>query len=421
MDKGIYDNYLAILKSELLPAMGCTEPVAIAYCAALARAALGKSPESIKVYCSGNIVKNASGVTVPNSGGQKGIAVAATLGAIGGREDLGLEALSAVTPDQIERAKGLAASRFCDCSLVESDDPLYIRIEAFCGEESALCEIKTKHDHIARIERNGAILVSNPDVQVEKAGDKSLMTLEGIKEFADTVSMEDVGDIITRQIECNSAISSEGLANPWGACVGRTILENSPNHLAARLIAYAAAGSDARMGGCPLPVVINSGSGNQGITVAVPVAAYAKDVGCNKEKLCRALVFANLISLHQKRFIGDLSAYCGVVSAASSAACGIAYIDGASMSVIGQTITNAICTIGGMVCDGAKPSCAAKIACAVNVGLMGYEMAKNGRGFTTGEGLASSDAEKTIRNMGRVGRDGMRYADTEILNIMLGK
>ena len=422
MERNVYDNYLTILKAELLPAMGCTEPIAVAFAAAKARAVLGKQPERIEMYCSGNIIKNVKGVVVPNSGGQMGIDVAAVLGVVGGREDLELEVVNSVTEEQIEKTRELVKAGICDCHLVEGEENLYIRAEVFAGEDSAVVEVKTKHNHISRIEKNGEILFAQDDIETSSQGDKSQLNLKDIYEFANTVDLEDVRPIMERQLNYNKAISEEGLKNPWGSCVGQTLLEvNGTSDWRVRAKAAAAAGSDARMSGCAMPVVINSGSGNQGITVSMPILEYANEVKCSEEKLLRALTLANLLSLHQKRYIGNLSAYCGATSAGCSAACGIAYIDDASLEVIGHTIINAISTIGGMVCDGAKSSCAAKIASAVEAGLMGYELAKRDRSFKPGEGMVVEDMEQTIRNIGRMGRKGMKGTDVEILNIMIGK
>ena len=422
MEKKVYDNYLTILKAELLPAMGCTEPIAVAFAAAKARAVLGKMPERMDMYCSGNIIKNVKGVVVPNSGGQMGIDVAAVLGVVGGREDLELEVVNSVTEEQIEKTRELVKAGICDCHLVEGEENLYIRAEVFAGSDSAIVEVKTKHNHISRIEKNGEVLFAQDDLEASTSGDKSQLNIKDIYEFANTVDLDDVRELMERQLNYNKAISDEGLTNPWGAQVGKTLLEvNGDSDWRVRAKAAAAAGSDARMSGCALPVVINSGSGNQGITVSMPILVYAKEVGCSEEKLLRALTLANLLSLHQKRYIGNLSAYCGATSAGCSAACGIAYIDGASAEVIAHTIVNAISTIGGMVCDGAKSSCASKIASAVETGLLGYELAKRERNFKPGEGMVVEDLEQTIRNIGRMGRVGMASTDVEILNIMLGK
>lgn len=429
--KQLYDNYIAILKSELLPAMGCTEPIAVAYAAAKAGKVLGTMPEQVRVYCSGNIVKNVKGVIVPNSGGMKGIDVAAVLGIVGGREDCALEVLNSVNQAAIDETKRLLETPgYCECNLVEGEENLYIRVEVTAGTQNALVEIKNKHDHISRIEKNGrpmhddqkntdaAEAASEPSVKP----DKSRLSLKGILEFADMAELEDIRGMIGRQIRYNKTISGEGLEHPWGANVGKILLHTfGSDHVDVRARAAAAAGSDARMSGCALPVVINSGSGNQGMTVSLPVIEYAKELGSSEEKLYRALTAANLIAIHQKRFIGNLSAYCGAVSAGCAAACGIAYLEDASYEVIADTIVNALGNIGGMVCDGAKPSCAAKIASAVEAGILGYRMAKEGNTFQEGEGLVGKDVEQTIRNLGRMGKDGMKSTDIEILKIMIGK
>ena len=423
MDKKIYDTYSALLNSELKMATGCTEPIAIAYAGARLRQVLGEIPEHCTVYCSGNIVKNVFAVTVPNSGGAKGIDTAALLGIIGGDADSVLDVLHAVTPEDIELMNKLLADKICDCELVEGVENLYVRIEAKAGDNTALVEIKDYHSNITRIEKNGEVLLSAEDENSETAAiDKSLLNVHDIFEYAQTVELADIKDVLLNQIKCNSAIAEEGLKNPWGSQVGRTIYEHDlGKSVWNKARAYAAAGSDARMNGCPMPVVINSGSGNQGMTVSLPVYVYAQDMGVSEETMLRALALANLISLHQKRYIGSLSAYCGAVSAATGAACGIAYMQGGDYKLICDVITNSINTTGGMVCDGAKSSCAAKIATALDMALLSYEMSKKNRAFMPGEGLVEENIEETIANVGRMGRDGMKSTDVEILKIMLGK
>ena len=421
MDKTMYENCIAILKSELVPAMGCTEPIAIAYAAAKARAVLGKLPDTIVARCSGNIIKNVKGVTVPNSGGLKGIDVAAVLGAVGGKEELELEVISQVTEEDRKKTRELLEQGICSCELEEGEENLYIRITMAAGEDTAMVEIRSKHNHICRIERNGEILFSQEDLVKEVSGDRSLLTVKNILEFADSLDPADVEEVLGRQIDCNRAISEEGMSGQYGASVGKTLVECEGNDVRTRAKAAAAAGSDARMDGCPLPVVINSGSGNQGMTICLPILTYAEEMGVSREKLLRALALANLIAVHEKYYIGSLSAYCGATCAGCAAACGIAYLKGADYEVISQTIINTIADIGGMVCDGAKPSCAAKIASAVDAGLMGYELAVRGKGFRDGEGLVAKDVEQTIQNLGRMGREGMKSTDVEILNIMIGK
>lgn len=423
MDKKVYNTYTALLNSELKMATGCTEPIAIAYAGARLRQVLGEIPEHCTVYCSGNIVKNVFAVTVPNSGGAKGIDTAALLGIIGGDADSVLDVLHAVTPEDIALMNKLIDEKICDCELVEGVENLYVRIEAKAGENSALVEIKDYHSNITRIEKNGEVLFSAEEDGTEASAiDKTLLNVRDIFEYANTVELDDIKDVLLNQIKCNKAIAEEGLKNPWGSQVGRTIYEHDlGKSVWNKARAYAAAGSDARMNGCPMPVVINSGSGNQGMTVSLPIYVYAEDMGVSEELMLRALALANLISLHQKRYIGSLSAYCGAVSAATGAACGIAYMQGGDYKLICDVITNSINTTGGMVCDGAKSSCAAKIATALDMALLSYEMSKKDRAFMPGEGLVEDNIEETIANVGRMGRDGMKSTDVEILKIMLGK
>jgi L-cysteine desulfidase len=425
MDKKLYDAYLHILKSELVVALGCTEPIAIAFAGAKARELLGEEPVRCEVLCSGNIVKNVKGVTVPNSGGMKGIEVAATLGIVGGDADRELAVLESVKKEDIKKTKSLLKSGFCSCGLIEGVENLYIIVRLWSDENSSEVEIKDYHSNITRLVKNGEELLTNyrsGSNNAVRKPDKSLLNVKDILEFADCVSIADVEPVLARQVEYNSAISVEGLKNSYGAEVGRTLLSDSEGAgVKLKAKAAAAAGSDARMSGCPMPVVINSGSGNQGITVTMPVVVYARELSSTKDQLYRALVVSNLISIHQKKYIGSLSAYCGAVSAACGSGAAIAYLLGATYDEICSTITNTIANIGGMVCDGAKPSCAAKIASAVDAALMAYNMSKRNTSFRPGEGLVKEDVEKTIESIGRMAREGMRSTDVEILNIMLDK
>ena len=427
MDKKVYDAYVAILKTELVPALGCTEPIAIAFAAAKARDILGSFPEKIRVDASGNIVKNVQGVTVPNSGGLKGVDVAATLGAVGGDAESGLEVLAGITEAHIEKSKRLIDSGFCTCSLVDGKDNLYIRVTATSGKDTAVVVVSEKHTNIVYIEKNGKTLidVKSSGVKNDTGNEvnKSLLSVRDIIRFADEVNIDDVRAVIERQIEYNTAISKEGLTHEYGARIGRTLEKlYDKNDVRVRARAAAAAGSDARMSGCPLPVVINSGSGNQGMTVSLPVIEYAKEWNVPHDTLIRALVLANLIALLQKRYIGSLSAFCGAVCAATGAGCGITYLHGGDEDAVARTITNTLADVGGIVCDGAKPSCAAKIASAVDAAILGFELGSHeGVAFKSGEGLVKKSAEDTIRSFGRMGRDGMRSTDTEILHIMLEK
>ena len=421
MNGNIYDNYLKILHSELIPALGCTEPIAIAFAAAKLSEVLGGMPEQMIAACSGNIIKNVKGVVVPNSGGLRGVEAAAVLGAYAGKAELELEVISRVTEAEQEQVKQLWEQGICICELVSGEENLYIRMTGKLGSDEASVVVKEEHNHISKIVKNGEILFEQETVRREENGDKSLLNLKDILKFANTVSVEEIKELLDRQIALNSAISKEGLENDWGVEVGKTLLALDGENLRTKLKAAAAAGSDARMSGCSMPVVINSGSGNQGITVSMPVIVYASETGAEREQLYRALVLSNLISVHQKRYIGNLSAYCGAVSAGTAAACGIAYLDGAGYDVIGKIIINSLGAVGGIVCDGAKASCAAKIASAVEAGLLAYEMAKKGKAYAFGEGVVEGDYEQTIRNIGRMGREGMRSTDEEILHIMTGE
>ena len=427
MDQKLYENSLNILKNELIVALGCTEPIAIAYVAAKARAVLGEMPVSCTVRCSGNIIKNVMGVTVPNSGGQRGIDAAAILGILGGDAGRELAVLQTVTEEHIAKSRELVASGFCKCTLAEGVENLYIDVVVTAADgQTAEVEACKYHNNITLIKKNDDVLQSASGCGAEASDapvvDKSLLTVRNILEFADAVRIEDVQEVLDRQISYNCAISQEGLAGNYGVQAGRVLLERVANHAPGTMLrasAAAAAGSDARMSGCALPVVINSGSGNQGITVCLPVVEYARSYDVPQERLYRGLVAANLLSVHQKKYIGSLSAYCGAVSAATAAAAGIAYMMGEPYKVICDTITNTIATIGGMVCDGAKSSCATKIFMAVQCALSSMELARVGNAFQPGEGIVKDDVENTIASVGRMGRVGMHGTDVEILNIML--
>lgn len=422
MDQSLYQNYVKILNNELVPALGCTEPIAIAYAAAKARAILGTFPDRVEMHCSGNIIKNVMGVTVPNSGGLRGIDVAATLGIVGGDADRELEVLEDITQEDIDKTKELVAEGFCQCKLQEGVENLYIVAKVIKDEHFAEVTIINRHTLITKIVKDGEILFEHK-VSEESPDyvDKSLLNVKDILIFADEVKIDDIREAIGNQITLNSAISDEGMKNHYGAEVGRTLLEVYGDDVKVRARARAAAGSDARMGGCSLPVVINSGSGNQGMTVSLPVIEFAKEVNASEEKLYRALVVSNLIAIHQKKYIGSLSAYCGAVSAACGAGAAITYLYGGNEEEVGLTITNTIGNVGGIVCDGAKSSCAAKIASAVEAAVLAHYMASKHHCFQPGEGIVQNDVEGTIRSMGYIGRVGMKITDTEILNIMIDR
>ncbi len=416
------ETYIELLKTDLMLALGCTEPIAVAYATAKAKEVLGDYPDRMEVLSSGNIIKNVKAVTVPHSGGQKGIDVAAVLGAIGGNPDLKLEVLESVTKEHIAKANELLKDpNYCKCGLIKSQANLDIIATLYKGEESALVEIKNYHTNIVRIEKNGkSIFVENSNDVGESTIDKGLLNLRDILEFASTVDLNLVKDILDMQIEANKAISEEGLTNEWGINVGAMVKELGDDVMF-RAAAAAAAGSDARMSGCDLPVVTNSGSGNQGITVSMPVIMYAEELGVSQEKLYRALLVSNLLAMHQKRFIGSLSAYCGAVSAGCAAGAAIVYLQGGDYDAIANTITNTLATTGGIVCDGAKPSCASKIATSLIWAITAGKLAMAGRYFKPGEGLVGDTVEDTIMNYGRMAKYGMKSTDEEILLTMLGE
>lgn len=424
MNKIIHNKYLSILHEQLVPALGCTEPIAIAYASALARELLGQMPDKLTVLCSPNIVKNVKGVTVPNSGGQKGIETAAVLGVLGGDAARKLEVLDSVTPPQRGEARDLVEKGYCRADILYGEETLRLIVIAEKGKDRAEVEIAEAHTNVRSVKFNGKEMIEELGLSCEEPSrpselSKDFMNIEDIYEFAVNCSLDEVTPIIERQIECNTRISNEGISKNYGARVGRTLLEGKQENAAVRAQAMAAAASDARMGGCDLPVIINSGSGNQGITVSVPVIEFARALGASKEKLIRALVLSNLIAIHQKSGIGKLSAFCGVVSAACGSGAAITYLHGGDLTAIGNTITNMLATVSGMVCDGAKPSCAAKIATAVDTALMAHKMAMNGLVFSPGEGLVKDDVEKTISSIGRMAKIGMRSTDEEVLKIML--
>ena len=423
MDSALYQNYLEILRQELVPALGCTEPIAIAYAAAKARELLGEFPDSMEMKLSGNIIKNVKGVTVPNSGGQKGIETAAVLGLVGGRADKALEVLEEINQDHIRRARKLVEDGICSCALAENVPNLYISAKAIKDGHCAEVVIAGQHTNIVKMEKDGKILFQK-DIRTadpDKEADKSRLTVKDILDFADQVQIEDISEIIEQQIRLNTAIAQEGLDNNYGAQIGKTLMHVWGKGVTTGACARAAAGSDARMGGCSMPVVINSGSGNQGITVSLPVIVYAEEWEVSREKLYRSLVVSNLVAIHQKYYIGSLSAYCGAVSAACGAGAGITYMYGGSYHQVSLTIINTLGNIGGIVCDGAKPSCAAKIASSVDAALMAFHLSIQNKSFLPGEGIIKGDVEETIKSMGYIGRVGMRATDTEILNVMIDR
>ena len=419
LDEIKYQTYVQILKEELVPAMGCTEPIALSYCASKARDILGTTPTRCLVEIIGNIIKNVKSVIVPNTNGLKGIEAAVAAGIIAGNANKVLEVIADVKKDQIKEIKDYLEHNCIIVRPLETEHILDIKITLFDDDNYAMVRIVDQHTNIISIEKNHRVLFSkeNKICNNEMVIDRCSLNVKDILEFANIVDLNDVKEIISRQIAYNSAIAKEGLTNNYGANIGSVLL-NSGQDIITRAKAFAAAGSDARMSGCELPVVINSGSGNQGMTVSLPIIEYAKELNVNDEKLYRALVLGNLIAIHQKNGIGRLSAYCGAVSAGCAAGCGIAYLYGADYECIAHTIVNSLAITSGIICDGAKSSCAAKIAASVDAGILGYKMYLDGQEFKDGDGIVVKGVENTIRNVARLGKEGMKETDKEIIKIM---
>lgn len=417
------EKMIDILREELIPAMGCTEPIAVAYCAALAREHLGEIPENVCVEVSGNIVKNVKSVIVPNTGGMKGIEAAAAAGIMAGEAAKKLEVISKVTPEQKAEIEQFLKNVPIQVNALEGEEKFDIVIFMSKSGNTSKVRIKHSHTNVVLIEKNGKVVfekLQNNAVDYNMTlTDYSWLTVENIFEFACHVDLADISELLDRQIEYNTAISEEGLSGDWGANIGKVLLNTETDSLRQRAKAAAAAGSDARMSGCEMPVIINSGSGNQGMTVSLPVITYARGLGCSKEKLYRALIISNLIAIHQKKGIGCLSAYCGAVSAGAAAGCGIAYLYSEDLDVIVHTLVNALAITSGIVCDGAKPSCAAKVAMGVDAGILGYEMYVKGQQFRGGDGIVSKGVENTINNVSRLSAEGMKETDKTIISMMI--
>ena len=421
MDVKLKETYLDILKEELVPAMGCTEPISVAYAAALARKVLGALPEKVELTVSANIIKNVKSVVVPNTGGLKGISAAAAAGIVAGNADKELEVLSeipeeekALIADYLEKTKITVAPASGNCVFE-------IKVVVYANSHSAVVHFAGEHTNIIYISCDDEILLQKDyvdDGDFTKPG-REFLSIEKIIEYADEVEIADVYPIISRQIEYNTAIANEGLRGTWGAGIGKILLDSYGDTVFNRAKAMAAAGSDARMSGCELPVIINSGSGNQGMTASLPVIVYAKELNVSEEVLIRALVVSNLVTIHMKTGIGCLSAYCGATSAGCGAAAGITYLYGGKAHAISHTIVNAVAINSGMICDGAKPSCAAKIASAVEAGLLGMQMQHHGTEFYAGEGIVVKGVENTIKNVSDLAKIGMRETDIQIIKMMI--
>ena len=418
-----YQAYVQILKEELVPAMGCTEPIALAYAAAKAREVLGCLPDRVCIEASGSIIKNVKSVIVPNTDHLKGIPAAATAGIIAGKPEKELEVIAEVSKEDTRKMKEYLETTSITVEHVDHGITFEIIVTVYHNESYVKVRIANYHTNIVLIEKDGNVLYQI-EVEGEKEEgltDRSLLNVEDILDFANTVEVEDVKETLDRQIAYNTAISEEGLRGDYGANIGSVLLATYGDDVRTRAKAAAAAGSDARMNGCELPVIINSGSGNQGMTASLPVIEYAKELKSSETELYRALTLSNLVTIHQKTGIGRLSAFCGAVSAGAGAGAGIAYLMGGTFEEIAHTIVNALAIVSGIVCDGAKASCAAKIASAVDAGILGYNMYKQGQQFYDGDGIVIKGVDATIRNVGRLGKDGMKGTNEEIIRIMVGE
>ena len=423
MKKGdfLYTQYLNILKEELRPAMGCTEPIAMAYAAAKARQTLGCIPDKIRLFVSGNIIKNVKSVVVPNTGGLHGMAAAISAGIIAGDADKELEVISSVPVEMHEKIKEYMQTVEMEIQPAYSD--LVFDIDLFVYGEGNMVRLRiaNHHTNVVLIQRNEEVLLEM-DVTAsseENLTDKSCLNIEDIVDFADCVDVEDIRPMVSRQVAYNMAIAKEGIEGNWGANIGKVMLNHQGDSAAKKASAWAAAGSDARMSGCEKPVIICSGSGNQGITASVPVVVFAQEMGIDEEKMLRAVALSDLVTLYQKVGIGRLSAYCGAVSAGCGAGAAIAYLQGGDAHAVAHVVVNAVAILSGTICDGAKPSCAAKIAAAVDAGFLGYHMYLDGQQFYGGDGIVTKGVDKTVRNVGILAREGMRQTDRTILEIML--
>ncbi len=421
LNKKTSADFINILKEELIPAMGCTEPIALAFASARAREILGALPESVTAYCSGNIIKNVRCVAIPNSNGLTGIEPACALGAFGGDASRNMEVLEAVTHDARAQANEFLAKGKCKVEYLDSEIPLHFIIEATTADDIVTVEVRYDHINIVRITKNGKEVFKSEALDCEPVlADRSKLSVENIKEFADSVEISLVKPILDRVIQCNMDIAYEGMAGNYGVGIGRVIRDAYPEDVVTRMRAYAAAASEARMDGCDMPVIINSGSGNQGIASSVPVIVYAREKSIPQEKLYRALVFSGLLTVYQKEFIGKLSAFCGAISASCAAGASITYIVGGSVTQIKNTIDNTLANIPGVICDGAKTSCAAKIASALDAAMLAHALAMRDKSYEAFTGVLKEDAGETISCVGYIGKVGMKQTDKEIVRLMLG-
>ena len=416
-------QYLRILQEELVPAMGCTEPIAVAFAAAKARDVLGGFPDRCLAHCSGNIIKNVRSVTIPGTCGQTGIEAAVWAGVVAGNSDLGLEVLSKMNDDDAAKVKELVGLKLCDVMYLKSDTPLHIKVYLYRGTDQVLVEVKDSHTNVVSIEKNHQPVFQAPEQTGKYLGtltDRTSLNVNDICAFAEQVDLDLVRDLLTQQIHYNMAIAEEGIKGTYGVGIGQMMLESDPsNSMATSLKAYASAASEARMSGCVYPVVTNSGSGNQGIASSVPVIMYARRKNVEEQRLLRALILSNLLTIHQKTLIGRLSAFCSMVCSAAASGAALTYLEGGSLDQIKMTMTNTLANTTGVICDGAKPACGAKIAASLDAAYIGHKLAMQNRGYSPGDGILKPDIEQTIVAVGKVAHEGMRETEGHILKLML--
>ena len=420
--KKVEKDFLDILEEELIPAMGCTEPIALAFASAKAREILGGIPEKIIAKCSGNMIKNVRCVNIPNSGGMTGIEAACVLGALCGDVSREMEVLEAVTPEGLSKSVKFIENGNCKVEYLESPIPLHFIIRLEAGENFAEAEVRHSHTNITRLSKNGETVFGKEDTgEMVAFSERNKLSVENIFEFANEIELSKIEKFAKRQIECNMAIAEKGMEGGFGIGIGKEMLAMNPGSVFTKMKAFAAAGSEARMCGCNMPVIITSGSGNQGIASSVPVIVYAREKGIPEEKMFRALAFSSLLTVFQKEYIGKLSAFCGAVSASCAAGAAITYIDGGTVKQIKDTIDNTLADIPGIICDGAKSSCAVKIASALDASLFAHVLAMKGKVYEANTGIIQSDAGKTIRSVGHIGKVGMKQTDSEIVKMMIEK
>ena len=420
MNEKIKQDFLAILDEELIPAMGCTEPIALAYAAARGREVLGCDPEGILARCSGNIIKNVRCVRIPNSGGMTGIEAACALGALAGDATREMEVLERVTPEGQAATAAFLKKGTCSVEFLDSPIPLHFIIELFAGTDHVEVEVRHSHRNIVRITKNQeAVFEVEDKVDVTERADRSALSIENIYDFANEIELDRIRPYTQRQIDCNMAIAQRGMQGDYGVGIGKALLDTYSHSVYTKVRAYAASASEARMDGCDMPVIITSGSGNQGITSTVPVIVYAREKQIPEDTMMRALVFSSLMTVYQKEYIGKLSAFCGAISAATAAGAAITYMAGGSLTQIKDTIDNTLADIPGVICDGAKASCAAKISSALDAALFSHALAMQGKSYSQGTGILRADTGDTIRDVGHIGRVGMQPTDQEIVKLMI--